>query len=1368
MNSNLEKIFESLQNYFWEHKIEFSSSDDYLKEILGSAESCPQNIRDFINKCVKLSTRPKTKADYQAELAALKGKLLGDAQETGRAAVTQETKRAEVVEESKMSVRPSNLGTINGTASLDPNEKDLIEYLQNDFWSQKGDYKSAHDLIEGKFYGIEPGCVDPEVLSFMDRTIKDQRSVGSESLYIKSLSDLLKKHTKILIPKTGTENQNNSNRLLSSQNQPKGETREKETHTTHSPEINSKSESKSSNNEYSKSANTKYPSSSFKDEDSHPSKMGDSQGGYSASSRYSTPFKGEYSQKAEEQKSSTKSNGTVEKAKTINDSSPPISVILDDAEFLIQHREIDIEKLKPLIFDFLNTLTGIELTMAYDGMSKYSPVEKIQVNDELGLWSYDHFQGCMNIGLKRSGGNLPKIFRIEKDFFRKNPKAVIFRNFTDYGGQQDKEQIKSAPVTLEAFLTDVAEVNKKDTSFIKKWLKALNEDHADKLEEILAWDEKDWDSAKLEVNATKLIRNHLNQFRFKSTQNDEMKNLTESERCAVTHRIKRFLIWKTKSKKDLENIEDLDESALTLGFQEIREKYIGESLLEQLQTFYESFTIPKAYSRSLITNRGMLLYGPPGTGKTVLTDILPSRIGLTPISYPLCASEVNRSLVGQTEKLLLELVSRAQKIPYLLCCLAVDEIDGLAPKRDGNSSQHKVDALAVLLSVIGGIKDVSNLMFLASTNRLNQMDDAFKRRMSGQFFVGRPSPLARKAIIESSEATHLTKKMVEQVVILSTNFSGAALKQYISYIVSEARKFHRTNNPKESKESKKSKECLSYNKLAEIAAQTSKQFNIRLGNYSLPELFLLQKQKENPFVTSFLKNLNDHQAILILKENLVEIVYRRFRTGKPTTLESTEPKEIVELEHFDIIIDKSMTDTKKLLENLLYSKQEGENNKQRIEVETFKLGITQLTETQMRSLIEEKVKEVLSKARKNKEKEFVLLWPEFIEKGNSDLRNKMISKCFQECLLSHSESSSEKLNLYNFFITSEENTKKLRQMLCWEEYGILDKNKIKFAGRILADLSEEDPELQFELSIEDTDTFRLHRESLLLESSVANSSKVIPKLVEFASERGIDFILLMDQDFLLANNAFDDTKIKESITEKMQEFNCYPKSLLIVDVDSLVGMVKSVSESSMGPSNSYSLSDSKLYSMIIHYARSIPKILPSSSSEYWVALISKNKELSKMIKSDLSWPMTIEEIRTREEEDKNQEPRDCLRCNETYTEEKNDFNNCSFHDGDLFESSAPPFSWKMIEQENAKKQLLKGTVISKYGVHEKDKQPKEPQFLHICCLQPLNSQGCKKRKHTCDKTTVEKEKTNQAEEYRIKLNECRTMLTSEKQKFGNI
>lgn len=49
----------------------------------------------------------------------------------------------------------------------------------------------------------------------------------------------------------------------------------------------------------------------------------------------------------------------------------------------------------------------------------------------------------------------------------------------------------------------------------------------------------------------------------------------------------------------------------------------------------------------------------------------------------------------------------------------------------------------MLLSVIGGNKDVPNLVYMTSTNYLKKIDEAIRRRLSGQFQVGRPNPEAR-------------------------------------------------------------------------------------------------------------------------------------------------------------------------------------------------------------------------------------------------------------------------------------------------------------------------------------------------------------------------------------------------------------------------------------------------------------------------------------------------------------------------------------------------------------------------------------------------------------------------------------------------
>ena len=155
---------------------------------------------------------------------------------------------------------------------------------------------------------------------------------------------------------------------------------------------------------------------------------------------------------------------------------------------------------------------------------------------------------------------------------------------------------------------------------------------------------------------------------------------------------------------------------------------------------------------------------------------LSTKLGIVMVGPPLAAGELNRPLVGESERVIIALASRCHRVPYAMCCLSIDEIDSLAPKRDEDSSEGKIDKISVLLSLIDGIKDIPNLMIFCATNRLHMMDEAFLRRMSGKFFVGRPSSHARTRILAQIPQWALEPDMIDRLAIASTNFSGAACK----------------------------------------------------------------------------------------------------------------------------------------------------------------------------------------------------------------------------------------------------------------------------------------------------------------------------------------------------------------------------------------------------------------------------------------------------------------------------------------------------------------------------------------------------------------------------------------------------------------
>lgn len=158
---------------------------------------------------------------------------------------------------------------------------------------------------------------------------------------------------------------------------------------------------------------------------------------------------------------------------------------------------------------------------------------------------------------------------------------------------------------------------------------------------------------------------------------------------------------------------------------------------------------------------------------------LSSKLGIVIVGPPLAAGELNRPLVGESERVIIALASRCHRVPYAMCCLSIDEIDSLAPKRDEDSSEGKVDKISVLLSLIDGIKDVPNLMIFCATNRLHMMDEAFLRRMSGKFFVGRPSSAARIKILSQIPDWALVPNLIDSLAIATTNFSGAACKSVV-------------------------------------------------------------------------------------------------------------------------------------------------------------------------------------------------------------------------------------------------------------------------------------------------------------------------------------------------------------------------------------------------------------------------------------------------------------------------------------------------------------------------------------------------------------------------------------------------------------
>ncbi len=214
----------------------------------------------------------------------------------------------------------------------------------------------------------------------------------------------------------------------------------------------------------------------------------------------------------------------------------------------------------------------------------------------------------------------------------------------------------------------------------------------------------------------------------------------------------------------------------------------------------------------------------------------------------------------------------------------------------------------------------------------------------------------------------------------------------------------------------------------------------------------------------------------------------------------------------------------------------------------------------------------------------------------------------------------------------------------------------------------------------------------------------------------------------------------ESIKEKRQEVvGVYKKSLYIIDVDSIVGVSESESASSMGVSLSKSINSNKLLTYILEEAVKLPRMV--DGKEIWVALISRRSFISRLVKTGILWPKSDKQIEQEEKEEERNKTRLCVRCEENYTEAKNELTACNYHPGFLFESSAQPYLWMPTPKADALRAMARA---------KSDKQ-EEPTFIYICCSRRLQEAGCRKHKHIDDEEAWEAEKESHMESNHQKL-----------------
>ena len=81
-------------------------------------------------------------------------------------------------------------------------------------------------------------------------------------------------------------------------------------------------------------------------------------------------------------------------------------------------------------------------------------------------------------------------------------------------------------------------------------------------------------------------------------------------------------------------------------------------------------------------------------------------------------------------------------------------------------------------------------------------------------------------------------------------------------------------------------------------------------------------------------------------------------------------------------------------------------------------------------------------------------------------------------------------------------------------------------------------------------------------------------------DRNVQLLQLIDLNLLASQGAHDEKKVFETLKERYDECVAYTRSMIIYDLDALVGVNKSESDSSMGRSMSSSVVNQSVYTYV--------------------------------------------------------------------------------------------------------------------------------------------------------------------------------------------
>jgi len=180
-----------------------------------------------------------------------------------------------------------------------------------------------------------------------------------------------------------------------------------------------------------------------------------------------------------------------------------------------------------------------------------------------------------------------------------------------------------------------------------------------------------------------------------------------------------------------------------------------------------------------ITFNGVLLHGPPGVGKTFIARAVAGEFGLNFVHVSV--GDLSSKYVGDAARNI-QAVFRfaASQVP---CVLFFDEFDSVAGRREDDPNQESRRTVNQLLQSLEEFRAIPELIVVAATNHLEQLDTAVVRpgRFDRHVRISLPDLDARQAILAAQLDERPTEPGLDltDVARRTENLTPAAITQVV-------------------------------------------------------------------------------------------------------------------------------------------------------------------------------------------------------------------------------------------------------------------------------------------------------------------------------------------------------------------------------------------------------------------------------------------------------------------------------------------------------------------------------------------------------------------------------------------------------------